>query len=200
MQGTIRVSFLTNNSHKFMEAKEALIPYPCIELNQIKEGKIEYKDDTLLDPIMEIAKKAAENAVKKYAVPIVVEDTGLFFNAYPKFPGLNTKWVIKQIGYDGILRLLAEKDRTAFFRTVVAFCMPGEEVVLFEGKIDGKISEEVIGKDEDCMDYDRLFIPSGETLPFSLRMENKRQASHRKIAFQKLGEYLQKEWKNKICR
>jgi XTP/dITP diphosphohydrolase len=120
-----------------------------------------------------------------------VEDTGLFFNAYPNFPGLNTKWIIKKIGYDGILRLLAEKDRTAYFRTVLAYCKPGGEVILFEGKIEGRISEEVIGKDEDCMDYDRLFIPLGETLPFSMRMDNKRQTSHRKIAFQKLGEYLQ---------
>jgi len=186
IQAIIKVSFLTNNSHKFIEAKEALTLYPCIELKQIKEEKAEYKDDTLSDPVMEIAKKAIKEAVKKYTVPIVVEDTGLFFNAYPKFPGLNTKWIMKQIGYDGILRLLAGKDRTAYFRSVVAFCKPGEEPVLFEGKIDGRISEEVIGKDEDCMDYDRLFIPLGETLPFSLKMDNKRQISHRKIAFQKL--------------
>jgi len=106
----------------------------------------------------------------------------------------------KQIGYDGILRLLAGKDRTAYFRSVVAFCKPGEKAVLFEGKIDGRISEEVIGKDEDCMDYDRLFIPSGETLPFSLIMENKRQTSHRKIAFQKLGEYLQEKMEKNECR
>jgi len=185
------VSFLTNNPHKLIEAKEALAAYPCIELKQIKEGKAEYKNDATADPIKEIAIKAAEEAIKKYAMPIVVEDAGLFFNAYPEFPGLNTKWLIKKIGYDGILRLLAGKDRTAYFRSVVAFCEPEGEVTLFEGRIDGTISEEVIGSDKDCMDYDRLFIPLGETVPFSMIMEAKRQKSHRKIAFQKLGEYLQ---------
>jgi len=96
MKGKIRVSFLTNNFHKFIEAKEALTQYSCIELEQIKEEKAEYKDDTLSDPVMEIAKKAIEEAVMKYKIPVVVEDTGLFFNAYPKFPGLNTKWVISK--------------------------------------------------------------------------------------------------------
>lgn len=191
MQEKLIVSFLTNNPHKVIEAKEALAAYPCIELKQIKEEKAEYKNDSVSDPIKEIATRAAEEAIKKYAVPIVVEDTGLFLNAYPGFPGLNTKWVIKKIGYDGILRLLAGKDRTAYFRSLLAFCEPEGEVTLFEGKIDGMISEEVIGDDKDCMDYDRLFIPSGETLPFSMIMEEKRQISHRKIAFQKLGEYLQ---------
>jgi len=190
MQEKYIVSFLTNNSHKFTEAKEALAEYPFIEIKQIKEDKPEYKNDSVSDPIKEIAIKAAEEAIKKYNVPLVVEDTGLFFNAYPGFPGLNTKWVIKKIGYDGILRLLAGKDRTAYFRSVIAFCEPQGEVKIFEGKIDGSITEEVIGEDKDCMDYDRIFIPLGETLPFSLIMDEKRQMSHRKIAFQKLGEYL----------
>jgi inosine/xanthosine triphosphate pyrophosphatase family protein len=60
----IQVSFLTNNSHKFIEAREALAQYPSIDLKQIIEGKAEYKDDTLSDPVKEIAKKAAEEAVK----------------------------------------------------------------------------------------------------------------------------------------
>jgi XTP/dITP diphosphohydrolase len=199
MREKIVVSFLTNNPHKFIEAREALSVYPCIELKQIKEEKAEYKDDAEADPIKEIAKRAAEEAVKKYAIPIAVEDTGIFFNAYPQFPGLNTKWVIKQIGYDGILRLLSGKDRTAYFRSIAAFCQPGEEAVLFEGRISGRISEEVMGTDEDCMDYDRIFIPSGETRPFSLIMEEKRQISHRKIAFQKLGEYLRQKLELNGC-
>jgi XTP/dITP diphosphohydrolase len=193
MHGNISVSFLTGNSHKFIEAREALSEFPCIELKQIAGKKIEYKDDTATDPIKEIARYAAEEAVKIYGVPVVVEDTGIFFNAYPEFPGLNTKWVIERIKYDGILRLLSGKDRTAYFRSVLAFRCPERETVFFEGKINGRISEEVIGEDKNCMDYDRIFIPEGETCPFSLIMEKKRQMSHRKIAFQKLGEYLRQE-------
>ena len=98
---------------------------------------------------------------------------------------------MNKIGYDGILRLLLGKDRSAYFRSMVGFCEPLGEPLLFEGKIEGAITEEVIGMDEDCMDYDRIFIPRGFDKPFSLIMEEKRRMSHRKIAFQKLGEYLQ---------
>ena len=187
MQQKIQISFLTGNSHKFSEAKEALSIFPQIELRQIIEEKIELKDDDLDDPISEIAKKAVEISVKKHNVPLAVEDAGLFFNAYPGFPGLNTKWVMKRIGYEGILSLLDGKDRTAFFRTIVAYCEPGKEPLLFEGKIEGSISNEVIGLDIDCMDYDRIFIPKAHTKTFSLIMEEKKLMSHRKIAFEKLG-------------
>jgi XTP/dITP diphosphohydrolase len=195
MQQKTAFSFLTGNPHKFQEAKEALAQFPGIELSQIIEEKTEFKDDNASDPISEIAKKAALEALKKYKVPVAVEDAGIFFTAYPGFPGLNTKWVMRNIGYDGILRLLDGKDRTVYFRSIVAYCEPsylqrGEEPMLFEGRIDGSISAEVIGKNMDCMDYDRIFIPLGETQAFSLIMEVKRKMSHRKIAFQKLGEFL----------
>ena len=191
MQGKITVSFLTNNVHKFIEAKEALALFPGIELRQIKEDKIEYKDDSLEDPIKEIAKKAAKEGAEKYRLPLAAEDTGLFLKAYPGFPGLNTKWVMKKIGYDGFLRLLDGKDRSAWFQAVVAYCEPRGEPLLFEGRIEGTITKEVIGMDIDCMDFDRIFIPEGFDKPFSLMMEEKKRISHRKIAFRKLGEYLQ---------
>ena len=190
MRKNIAFSFLTGNSHKYKEAKEALAVFEDIELTQINEEKTEIKNDDAEDPISEIAKTAVMEAVRKYGVPVAVEDAGIFFDAYPGFPGLNTKWVMKKLGYDGILRLLKGMDRGACFRSVVAFCMPGGEPLLFEGRIEVSISEQVIGIDIDCMDYDRIFIPKGETGTFSLIMEKKKKMSHRKIAFQKLGEYL----------
>ena len=193
MPQKIVLSFMTGNSHKFLEAKEALAIYPDIGLRQIAEEKTEIKNDDCEDPIRDIAEKAAELAVKKYGVPVAVEDAGIFFDAYPGFPGLNTKWIMKNLGYEGILALLAGKDRNANFRSVVAYCEPGGPVMIFEGIIKGRISEEVIGIETDCMDYDRIFIPKGESVTFSLIMEKKKKISHRKIAFEKLGLYLLKK-------
>ena len=193
MPDRVTFSFLTGNYHKFLEAKEALVMYPEIELVQIKEEKTEIKDDEAPDPIMDIAGKAAEIAVKKYNTPVAVEDAGLFLEAYPGFPGLNTKWVMKKIGYEGILRLLDGRNRNACFRSVVAYCEPSKSAVLFEGRIEGSISQEITGLDVDCMDYDRIFIPSGQTRTFSLIMEEKKRISHRKIAFEKLGSFLLKK-------
>jgi XTP/dITP diphosphohydrolase len=192
----IIISFLTQNCHKFIEANKALIPYKSIEIVQFSKEKEEYKNDSVSDPVKQIALKAAKEAANLYKRIIVAEDTGLFFNAYRDFPSLNTKWVIKRLGYDGILRLLDGKDRSAYFRSVVALCKPDEEPITFEGKIDGHIAEKVYGENIDCMDYDRVFIPDGFDVPFSLMMDNKAHISHRKIAFQKLGEYLSKQTNN----
>ena len=192
MQNTITFSFLTGNIHKFTEAKEALELFPNIELIRIDEEKIEIKDDDAPDPLVDIAGRAVLEAVARHKVPVAVEDAGIFFDAYPGFPGLNTKWVMKKLGYEGILRLLAGRDRGACFRSVVAYCEPGRKALLFEGKIEGRISEEVRGLDSDCMDFDRIFIPSGHTQTFSLIMEEKRKMSHRKQAFEKLGKFLVK--------
>ena len=190
MKEPISISFLTRNRHKFIEAEEALMPYKSIQLVQLSEEKREYKDDSVSDPIKEIALKAAKEGANLYNKIVVAEDAGIFFNAYRDFPSLNTKWIIKRLDYDGILRLLDGKDRTAYFRSVIALCKPNEEPIAFEGRIDGRIADKVYGEDVDCMDYDRIFIPDGYDVPFSLMMDNKTLISHRKIAFQKLGEYI----------
>jgi len=190
MKQHVKISFLTQNSHKFKEAKDALLPFECIEIVQLSEKKPEYKDDSLEDPITEIALKAAEEGANLYNRIVVAEDTGLFFNAYHDFPSLNSKWIIKRIGYEGILRLLEGKDRTAYFRSMVAICKPNEKPIAFEGTIEGRIADKVYGEDVDCMDYDRIFIPDGFDVTYSLEMENKALTSHRKKAFQSLGEHI----------
>lgn len=198
MKDHVDISFLTKNTHKYNEAKEALKLYKSIQIVQLPEEKLEYKDDSVSDPIKEIALRAAQEGANLYNKIVVAEDTGLFFTAYHDFPSLNTKWVIKRLNYDGIFRLLDGKDRTAYFLCVVAMCKPNEKPIAFEGRIYGHITEKVYGENIDCMDYDRIFIPNGSDVPFSLIMESKVQISHRKIAFQKLGEYLSKQIKTTL--
>lgn len=130
------------------------------------------------------------NAAKIHNKIVVAEDSGIFFEAYDDFPGMNTKWIIKKIGYDGILRLLLKKNRGAYFRTVLAMSNPNGDYKVFEGVVKGNIAEQVYGIEVDCMDYDRIFIPNGSEVPFALMMNDKRAMSHRYIAFHKLGEFL----------
>lgn len=190
MKKKIVLSFLTQNRHKFLEAQEALKSYHCVTLEHLDRPKKENKDDSLSDPLKAIAIASAVKASKEYNRLVVAEDTGIFFEAYNDFPGMNTKWLINKIGYDGILRLLKGLNRAAYFRTVLALSKPNGTYYVFEGTIKGHIAEQICGADIDCMDYDRLFIPEGSDMPFSLMMENKRLISHRNIAFHNLGEFL----------
>lgn len=190
MQEKITISFLTQNRHKLFEAKEALSAFDNVVLEQLDEPKYENKDDSVADPLKNIAVTAAVMASKEHNKIVAAEDSGIFFEEYPNFPGMNTKWLIKSIGFDGILRLLQGKNRTAYFRAVVAVSNPKGVVKVFEGIVKGRISEQVCESNVDCMDYDRIFIPIGSNVPFALMMDDKRTMSHRYLAFKNLGEFF----------
>lgn len=195
MKGGLRVElgFVTKNRHKFEEAFDAFKEFHTIKLVQIKMNKPENKVDELVysdDPIYLIAEHAAKELSITLKLPVVVEDSGIFFKAYKNFPGLNTKWLIKSIGYKGIFKLLESDDRSAYFRSVVSCCFPGSPPLTFEGRVNGRISNRVINDNIDCMDYDRIFIPEGYEEEFTLIMDVKRKISHRKIAFNELGKYF----------
>ena len=120
--------FVTANRHKFEEAVEALKEHSSITLVQVNADKPENKEDDLVysdDPIRLIAEAAARKLSGNLNQPLVVEDAGIFLKAYNNFPGLNTKWVMKTIGYKGIFKLLENEDRSAYFRSVVSCCFPG---------------------------------------------------------------------------
>ena len=186
----VTIWFLTQNAHKVSEGKEALKNYPRVRLEQLNVPKHEDKDDSLPDAMKEIAVAAAVNGAKEYNRMVVAEDAGIFFEAFNDFPGMNTKWIMKKIGYDGILSLLDGKNRKAYFRTVLAVSLPDGRYKTFDGIIKGRIADKVYGENMDCMDYDRIFIPDGSDVPFALMMNDKRQMSHRYLAFCKVGEFL----------
>ncbi|MBW2977883.1 non-canonical purine NTP pyrophosphatase [Candidatus Woesearchaeota archaeon] len=184
----MRIYFVTTNKHKFQEVKDILKDYP-IELEQLD---MSYEEDH--DLSMEgIAKKAAKKLADELQKPIVLEDTGLFFEAYEGFPGALPKFVINSIGFKGIFKLLNGESRKAYFKTVAAFCEPGKEPVLFEGIMNGIITEKVHNPEKDEMPYDKIFVPEGYDKTISeIPFEEKKSYSQRGKAFRKFGEYIKK--------
>jgi len=88
-----------------------------------------------------------------------------------------------------ILRELSgASDRSARFRTVVAFAEDGA-VRFFEGVCPGRILEEERGA--GGFGYDALFVPEGETRTFAeLSPAEKNAVSHRGRALRELAAYL----------
>ncbi|RME54856.1 RdgB/HAM1 family non-canonical purine NTP pyrophosphatase [Candidatus Woesearchaeota archaeon] len=171
-----RLFFVTTNDHKFEEVRLMLEKHD-IELLQSKIPIVEKKYDS--EKEVSISKALA--AVKQLNAPLIVEDTGIYFEEYNNFPGPNAHVVFSGIGFEGILRLLENKKRGAFFRTTIAYCKPGQMPVTFTGVCKGEIAEQV--SDVINFDYDALFIPEGETRTFSeMSKQEKEQYSHRKKA------------------
>lgn len=139
----------------------------------------------------EIAQKASQKLAQQLDRPVVLEDTGLFFEAYNGFPGALPKFVFSTIGYRGIFKLLEDEKRNTYFKTVAAYCEPDKDPVLFEGIMRGKITDKVYNKDKDEMPYDKIFIPEGKTKTVSdMTLEEKNSFSQRAKAFKKFGKYI----------
>jgi len=186
----MKVYFVTGNRIKFDEVKH-IFEGNGIEIEWLNEPKPEPADEW---DIKAVAEYAAEKLANKHNKPVVVEDTGLFFNAYKDFPGPHSKFAFHALGYEGLLKLLEGKDRAAFFRIVASFCTPGKKPVSFEGRMDGKVADKVYGKEATQMPFDRIFIPNGYEKAWIETLEEKYKTSHRTLAFGKMVEHLKKHF------
>lgn len=180
------VCFVTGNSGKYREAMNVLKKYG-IELKQIKYSKPEDKRLTT----EKIAENAAKILYKRFRKPLIVEDTGLFFEAYKDFPGRNSKAVFQKIGLKGVLAKLKGKTRKAHFKTAIGYAN-GKKIRVFVGICKGTIANKPAGKLNKNLPYDTIFIPQGYSRVFAQMMRTKQRISSRVRAFEKLGEYLSK--------
>lgn len=182
----MKIYFITTNKHKFAEVKAVLEDYP-IELKHI-DMEYEENHDLGMEGISKAAAKKLADELKK---PVVVEDTGLFFEAYPGFPGPFPKFVINTLGYKGVFKLLEGETRKAYFLTVAAFCMTGKKPVTFDGIMKGEITNKVFNIEKDDMPYNRIFIPDRADRTIShMNMDERNKYLQRAKAFRKFGEYI----------
>lgn len=189
------ILFVTTNKHKVEEVGAILREYNII-IRQVNRSYPESHDDTLQD----IARKAAKQLVEELQQPeqpqqpVMVEDTGIFFSAYPSFPGTIPKLAFQGLGYKGLLKLLegkTGKGRGAYFVSCIGYCEPGSEPLVFEGRLDGTVIDHVEDRDKEVMPYERIIVPEGDTRTISkLTREEKNRISHRGKAARKLAEYL----------
>jgi len=179
------IFFVTENIHKFDEARKLLAGYN-IAVAMLKIKTSEIQDDDL----EKIAEKGALDAVAKSHLPIIVEDAGLFIEALNGFPGPYSSYVYRTIGKEGILKMLkGRKDRKAQFRSIIAFCNQEKVVKTFQGIVEGTITEEVKGS--GGFGFDPIFEPieqPGKTFG-ELTTEEKNRLSHRACALRKFAEW-----------
>lgn len=170
--------FVTGNRNKFEEVKKVTDRYGiALEWSDINVVEQKLKTEK------EVAIAKALSALKILNKPVLVEDTGIYFEAYKDFPGPNAKVVFEGIGADGILKILEGKKREATFVTAFAYATPSMHPVAFIGECKGRIAE----KKSEIIDfaYDTLFIPEGETRTFSeMKKEEKEKHSHRAKALE----------------
>jgi len=174
------IYFVTGNENKLREVEEILgvkLQRLDIDIDEIQEIE--------LDRIIRHKARAAYEKVKQ---PVLVEDTGIFIEALNGFPGALIKWILKAVGNEGICRLLKdEKNRGVTARTY--FCLyNGKTYRIFTGQIKGKLAYKPQGK--TGFGWDPIFIPEGYKKTFAQLGNKKNKISMRKIALDKLKNFL----------
>ncbi len=185
--------FATNNKNKLREA-EAILPGNILLLNLNDAGceeDIPETETTLAGNALLKARHVVQNS----SFSSFADDTGLEVEALNGAPGV---YSARYAGEEGdanknIDKLLAalkgNSNRKARFVTAIALILDGKEY-LFEGSVEGKISEERHG--EGGFGYDPIFIPDGYTTSFAEMSPSEKNAiSHRKRALEKMCAYLE---------
>ena len=77
----------------------------------------------------------------------------------------------------------------AYFETSICLTLNINKQLFFTGRVYGKISLKIKGK--NGFGYDPIFVPNGMGLTFSeMNLKQKNLLSHRAIAIKKLSRYL----------
>jgi XTP/dITP diphosphohydrolase len=85
--------------------------------------------------------------------------------------------------------LSGEKSRSAFFQSIIAVAQAGELHSIFEGKIEGVISETLRG--DYGFAFDVCFVPHGFKKTFAeMSFQEKNKISHRRRALEKFVQFL----------
>ena len=128
----------------------------------------------------------------------LADDTGLEVNALGGDPGVFSARYAGEnsSSTENINKLLREMkgqhDRSATFRTILAYMNEHGQYRFFEGVVEGTITESPIG--ESGFGYDSVFKPYGYDMTFAqMPVSLKNEISHRKralIEFQKYFEVM----------
>ncbi len=180
---------ITGNKDKFSEFKAIL---KDIDVRQLDLELPEIQD---LDSKKIIREKLVEG-MKHRKGDVAVEDTSFHLRCMNGMPGPLVKWFLKAIGPEGIYHIADSfGEYSAEARCTIGYAGAKDGVHFFEGRVFGKV---VHPKGTNGFGWDVIFIPKGHSKTFGeMDSKEKNLISHRRIAINKLLEFLESHGKRK---
>ena len=177
----------SHNQGKIDELSQMLAPFG-VEIVSARDLSLPDVEETGTT-FAENAALKAEALSKASGLPCLADDSGLCVDALGGHPGVysaryapDTPSRISKLL--GELALVPSSNRKAHFACVLALKVPGKEVKLFEGKVEGKIISECRGN--QGFGYDPIFVPNGFDKTFAeMSKQEKAAVSHRGRALEK---------------
>jgi len=109
------LNFVTTNPGKVREATEYLD-------DEVTQFDFDYPE-VQADDLKTVAAEGARAAYRAADGPVIVDDAGLFIDAFDGFPGPYSSYVEDTVGVERVWRMTEpEDDRGAAFKTVIAYC------------------------------------------------------------------------------
>ena len=123
--------------------------------------------------------------------PVISDDSGICISSLNNKPGIYTaRFAKKNGGYFKAMKLILKKlkktkNRNAKFICSLSYKLPSGKIVTKEGKVSGKISYKILGK--NGFGFDPIFIPNFSKKTYAeMTKKKKMKIDHRYIAFKKL--------------
>ena len=196
----MKILFASQNVDKINEMKKILNDVDLVSLKDLNDNSEVVEDGATLK---ENARKKAEYFFKKYRVPTISDDTGLFVEALNGAPGVHSARYSDTGTYkDNVTKLInelkGEKNRKAFFETVICYIDQDAKARYFSGVVNGTILDFV--PEVNGFGYDPVFMVDGLNKTYSeISKEEKNKISHRALATEKFHTYLrEKSWNDMV--
>ena len=123
------------------------------------------------------------------------DDSGICIEALNNKPGIKSKRFLENFkthrkAFEYIISsVVNKKNDKAFFKTAICLSIKKNHHIVFEGKVNGRISKKPKGI--NGFGYDPIFIPDGYKKTFAeMSSKEKNTISHRLIALRKMESFL----------
>lgn len=180
----MNIYFLSSNQYKISEVQE-ILNSQAITVLPVKEKINEIQSNDM----SEIAIDKALKAFMLIGRPIIVEQTGLLLKDFGDLPGGLTQIFWDSLEADNFGRYFsATETAQVIAKTVIAYC-DGRQIKTFDGEVAGQIVFPPRGNRD--FQWDCVFQPVGYKQTFAEMGKEKNSISMRKIAIEKLKEYLE---------
>ena len=186
--------FFSNNKNKIIEIKKIFNKFD-LELLSLNDLNISNEPEETGKTFEENAKIKSDYGFNKTGIPCFADDSGICLETFNWKPGVSSKNFLNSFkNKEACLKNIIKSSkknckRKAYFKTSISFTINNDQNLIFNGKIDGKVSDQVKG--DFGFGYDPIFIPVNykKTLA-EIKTKEKNEISHRSIAITKLINFL----------
>jgi XTP/dITP diphosphohydrolase len=184
----MHLTIATWNSWKYVQITDAL--GWAVQATQRDLDLIEIQSNDMLA----VSSHKARQAFDQVGSAVLVDDSGIFFAAYPDFPGVFSKYIYASLGITGLQKLFHEQQNTgAWYQCVLSYMDETlSEPIQFVGKsagvIDFSFLDQVVVNPH--LPFDAFFRPEGMAVVAGMDMNTFARQHHRGRAAQQLKEWL----------